>query len=48
MAPAALAQVQRAINNKLPAGPAGLAIRVAVGLLAALWWTSAPGAEEAR
>jgi hypothetical protein len=47
MAPAALAQVQRAINDKLPPGPAGLAIKVAVGLLAALWWTSAPGADEA-
>ena len=49
MRPAAvLSRVSRAINDKLPPGPAGLAIKVAVGLLASLWWTSAPGADEAR
>jgi hypothetical protein len=32
----------------LPEGNAGLAIKVAVALVGAIWWTSAPGADEAR
>lgn len=29
----------------LPGGAAGLAIKVAAGLVFAIWWTSAPGAD---
>jgi hypothetical protein len=33
---------------ELPAGPLGVAIKAAVGLVIAAIWTSTPGAEEAR
>jgi hypothetical protein len=32
----------------LPAGPVGVAIKAAIGLIIAAVWTSTPGAEEAR
>lgn len=32
----------------LPDGGVGLAVKVAAGLLGAIWWTSGPGADEAR
>ncbi len=31
-----------------PEGNAGLAIKVAVAFVGVLWWTSAPGGDEAR
>jgi hypothetical protein len=33
---------------ELPAGPLGLAIKVGAALLGIVWWTSGPGADEAR
>ncbi|KXZ44111.1 hypothetical protein GPECTOR_73g632 [Gonium pectorale] len=30
----------------IPAGNAGLAVKVAIGVVLAFWWTSGPGAEE--
>ncbi len=30
----------------LPAGRAGLAVKVALGVAFAFWWTSGPGADE--
>ncbi|GLC45872.1 hypothetical protein PLESTB_001448000 [Pleodorina starrii] len=30
----------------LPAGQAGLAVKVALGLALVIWWTSGPGADE--
>jgi hypothetical protein len=36
------------VNIALPEGNLGLAIKVGAALLAAIWWTSAPGADEAR
>lgn len=33
---------------ELPAGPLGLAIKVSAALLGIVWWTSGPGADEAR
>lgn len=32
----------------LPDGGLGVAVKVAAGLLGAIWWTSGPGADEAR
>jgi hypothetical protein len=32
----------------LPAGNAGLAVKVGLSLVGIAWWTSGPGAEEAR
>jgi hypothetical protein len=32
---------------KLPPGRAGLAVKVALGVVFIFWWTSGPGAEEA-
>lgn len=32
----------------LPAGKAGLAVKIVMGLIGAAWWTSAPGADEER
>jgi hypothetical protein len=31
-----------------PDGGLGIAAKVALGLVGAIWWTSAPGADEAR
>ena len=36
------------VLDKLPEGNAGLAIKLAVAVVGAIWWTSAPGADEAR
>eukprot|EP00197_Chlamydomonas_leiostraca_P013881 CAMPEP_0202869216 /NCGR_PEP_ID=MMETSP1391-20130828/12171_1 /ASSEMBLY_ACC=CAM_ASM_000867 /TAXON_ID=1034604 /ORGANISM="Chlamydomonas leiostraca, Strain SAG 11-49" /LENGTH=91 /DNA_ID=CAMNT_0049549509 /DNA_START=70 /DNA_END=345 /DNA_ORIENTATION=+ len=36
-----------ALMDLLPDGKAGLAIKVAVALVGIVWWTSAPGADEA-
>jgi hypothetical protein len=33
---------------QLPEGPLGAAIKLLAGAIAAFWWTSGPGAEEAR
>lgn len=38
----------QAVLGLIPAGKAGLAIKVALSLLGVAWWTSAPGADEAR
>ncbi len=37
-----------ALLDRLPEGNAGLAIKIAVGLVGAIWWTSGKGADEER
>lgn len=32
----------------IPAGNAGLAVKIAIGLVLSIWWTSGPGAQEER
>lgn len=40
--------VTKAALALLPAGQAGLAVKVAMGLVLVFWWTSGPGAKEQR
>lgn len=41
-------EVLQVVMVALPDGGVGLAVKVAAGLIGAIWWTSGPGADEAR
>eukprot|EP00798_Chlamydomonas_sp_ICE-L_P019302 gene19302-25950_t len=41
-----LVNALKAVDDQLPEGNAGLAIKIALSLIGALWWTNGKGADE--